>query len=74
MTTKYEVWYGNPLEVMEGQLGNPEFADHLDYTAKEVKGQGGNWLYVDLMSGEWAWEQSVSAYPDFLGLMALPAC
>lgn len=61
MEASYDVWYWDVLEVMEAQLGNPEFADHIDYAAKEVRGEDGQRLYTDLMSGEWAWEQSVSA-------------
>jgi hypothetical protein len=60
MTSEYDVWYRNPLDVMEAQLGNPEFASCIDYAPKEVKNAGnGQRQYIDLMSGEWAWEQAV---------------
>ncbi|RXW18633.1 hypothetical protein EST38_g7221 [Candolleomyces aberdarensis] len=59
MTAEYDVWYRNPLEVMEGQLGNPEFARYIDYAPKEVKdAKNGRRQYMDLMSGEWAWDQA----------------
>ncbi|TEB25834.1 hypothetical protein FA13DRAFT_1636945 [Coprinellus micaceus] len=65
MTAKYEVWFRDPLEVMEAQLRNPEFANHIDYAAKEVKGaEDGKRQYVDLMSGDWAWERSTQLGKD----------
>lgn len=66
MKASYDVWYRNPLDVMENQFSNPEFANHIDYAAKEMKDLSGKRQYVDLMSGEWAWEQSVSSgLPSF---------
>lgn len=59
MTASYDVWFRNPLDVMEAQLGNPEFAEHIDWAAKQVKDENEKRQYIDLMSGEWAWEQSV---------------
>ncbi|KAJ3519338.1 hypothetical protein NMY22_g13253 [Coprinellus aureogranulatus] len=74
MEASYDVWYRDPLEVMEAQLGNPEFADHIDYAAKEVRGDDGQRLYTDLMSGDWAWEQSdeLKADPELHGAMFCP--
>ncbi|KAJ3497906.1 hypothetical protein NMY22_g19653 [Coprinellus aureogranulatus] len=71
----YEVWYRNPLDVLEGQISNPEFAEHMDWAAKVVKGQDGKRQYVDLMSGDWAWEQSnilAKSDPDLHGAMFAP--
>ena len=31
MTKEYEVWYQNPLDVMESQIGNSDFAHEIDY-------------------------------------------
>lgn len=60
MTAEYEVWFRNPLEVLESQLGNPEFAEHMDWAAKKIYSENGKRQFVDLMSADWAWEQSVS--------------
>jgi hypothetical protein len=67
MTAEYDVWYRNPLDVMEGQLANPEFARYIDYALKEVKdAKSGRRQYMDLMSGEWAWDQAVMVlHPSF---------
>jgi hypothetical protein len=64
MKKEYEVWYRNPLEVMEAQIGNPDFANEMDYAPKEVCGRNKKRQYTDLMSGQWAWDQAVcqSAY------------
>ncbi|KAF6751439.1 hypothetical protein DFP72DRAFT_991344 [Ephemerocybe angulata] len=75
MTQEYEVWFRNPLDVMEAQLANPEFAHDIDYAAKEVKSRDGKRQYIDLMSGEWAWEQSnelAESDPALHGAMFAP--
>ncbi|KAJ3576428.1 hypothetical protein NP233_g443 [Leucocoprinus birnbaumii] len=42
MTAEYEVWYRDPLAVLESQLSNPDF----------------NRFGGDVMSGNWAWAQA----------------
>lgn len=60
MKKEYDVWFRNPLDVLEGQIGNPDFADEMDYAPKEVFGQKNKKRqYTDLMSGQWAWKQAV---------------
>jgi hypothetical protein len=58
MTAKYDVWFQNPLTTIENQLANPDFEGAVDYAAKHVT-RGGKREYKDLMSGNWAWKQSV---------------
>jgi hypothetical protein len=60
MTKDFDVWYRNPLEVLEGQIGNSYFANEVDYTPKQVFGQNKKSQYTDLISGQWAWDQAVS--------------
>lgn len=62
MTNSYEVWFRNPLEVMENQISNPDFAGKMDYAPKQVFGQDGKRLFKDTMSGNWAWDQAVCLY------------
>ena len=50
----------NPLEVMEGQIGNPDFKGEIDYAPKQVLGKDGKRQFTDMMSGDWSWEQAVS--------------
>lgn len=59
MTKDYEVWFHNPLDVMESQIGNPDFAHEIDFAPKEVFGKNKKRQYTDLMSGQWAWDQAV---------------
>jgi Plavaka transposase len=60
MTKEYEVWYRNPLDVMESQIGNPDFAHEQDYSPKQLMGQNKLRQYTDFMSAQWAWDQAVS--------------
>lgn len=62
MTAKYEVWFRDPLQVIENQLGNPDFAGEIDYAPKQVFGKNKKRQFMDLMSGNWAWEQAVCRF------------
>lgn len=68
MTQEYEVWYRDPLLVMESQLGNRDFAGEMDWSAKRIFNKSGKRQYTDLMSGNWAWKQSVRS-PSWQSLM-----
>ncbi|KAH9011269.1 hypothetical protein EDB84DRAFT_1540472 [Lactarius hengduanensis] len=57
MDHTYEVWFRNPLHVLETQIRNPDFKDQMDYAPKRVFYKGKR-RYQDLMSGNWAWEQA----------------
>ncbi|RXW17060.1 hypothetical protein EST38_g8794 [Candolleomyces aberdarensis] len=74
MTKGYEVWYRDPLTILEGQIANADFVGHIDYAPKELRGRGNRRQYVDLMSGEWAWKQAntLAQDPDLHGAMFAP--
>ncbi|KAF9487940.1 hypothetical protein BDN71DRAFT_1485194 [Pleurotus eryngii] len=57
MTETYEVWYRDPLAIMEKQLANPDFRYEIDYAPKLVHANGTR-QYTDLMSGNWAWREA----------------
>jgi len=59
MKKEYEVWFRDPLHVMESQIGNPDWAQEIDYAPKEVVGRNKRRQYTDLMSGQFAWGQAV---------------
>jgi Plavaka transposase len=59
MTASYEVWYRDPLVVIEGQLGNPDFNNEMDFAPKQVFSQDGNRQFTDFMLGNDTWEQAV---------------
>ncbi|KAG6838908.1 hypothetical protein C0991_007419, partial [Blastosporella zonata] len=56
MADEYEVWYRDPLLVLEDQIGNPEFALEVDIAPKRVF-QYGKRRYKDVLSRNWAWRQ-----------------
>ncbi|KAF4570955.1 hypothetical protein EYR36_001776 [Pleurotus pulmonarius] len=57
MTATYEVWYRDPLVVMEKQLANPDFCGEIDYAPKLIYNDGMR-QYTDFMSGDWAWREA----------------
>ncbi|KAG6808287.1 hypothetical protein H0H92_004641 [Tricholoma furcatifolium] len=56
MTQEHEVWFQDPLYVLENQLSNQSFAGEIDYSPKRVFCKGKR-RYGDVMSGNWAWKQ-----------------
>ena len=60
-TENYEVWFRNPLQVLENQLGNPDFKNQIDYAPKCIS-RNGKRRYENLMSGNWAWNQAVRLF------------
>ena len=58
MTTEYDVWYRNPRQVIKNILARPDLDGHIDYAAyKEFNDEKRQ--YGNMMSGDWAWRQSV---------------
>ncbi|KAF9497935.1 hypothetical protein BDN71DRAFT_1481481 [Pleurotus eryngii] len=57
MTATYEVWYRDPLAIMEKQLANPDFCGEIDYAPKLIYNDGMR-QYTDFMSGDWAWREA----------------
>lgn len=60
MTSKYEVWFRDPHDVMRNIFSNPDFKNEIDYTCYREFTVGGERCYKDFMSGNWAWRHSVS--------------
>ena len=61
MMDLHEIWFQDPLQVIEAQIGNPEFKNMIDISPKQVYHKG-KCQYEDLMSGNWAWDQVVCSY------------
>lgn len=69
MTTKYDVWYRDPCEVVKNILSNTDFNGHVDYAAyQEFNGEKRQ--YGNMMSGNWSWRQSVCIL-DFVSHLLL---
>jgi hypothetical protein len=58
MVTEYELWFRNPREVIKAILANPEFDGHVDYSTYQ-EFENLQRRYSNVMSGDWAWQQSV---------------
>jgi len=56
---KYEVWFRDPRLVLHQMLGNSDFKGKMDYAPKVVVDQGGQRVYQNFMSGDWAWDKAV---------------
>ena len=69
MSKTFEVWFRNPLEILEARIGNPDFDGEIDYSPKQVLGKNGKHRFTDLQSGDWAWEQAVRPYYFFFQRM-----
>ncbi|KAF8170468.1 hypothetical protein K438DRAFT_1853988 [Mycena galopus ATCC 62051] len=74
MTQKYEVWFRSPLGIFEKQLANPSFKDELDWAPKRIF-KDGNRQFIDLFSGNWAWNQAdeIAKDPSTHGAMFVPS-
>ncbi|KAK7452202.1 hypothetical protein VKT23_012305 [Stygiomarasmius scandens] len=72
-TQEYEVWFRNPLSILENMLANPSFKHEFDKAPKRLK-RNGKRVYQDLMSGNWAWEQcdEIAKDKDTHGAMFVP--
>lgn len=72
MTKSYEVWFRDPREILKLQLGNRDFAGEMDYAPKKVYDrEKKKRRYQDFMSGQWAWDQTVSDQSDHLDILIL---
>ena len=66
----YDVWYRDPDVVIHNMLDNPDFASRFDtapYIATDTQGKR---RWIDFMSGNFAWRQSMSPYhPDYINIL-----
>ncbi|KAF5342782.1 hypothetical protein D9758_017123 [Tetrapyrgos nigripes] len=53
---EYQVWFRDPLAIMEQMLANLSFKTEMDVSPKRLF-KNGKRLYRDLMTGNWAWTQ-----------------
>ncbi|KAI6004781.1 hypothetical protein EDD15DRAFT_2384735 [Pisolithus albus] len=70
----YEVVFRDPQILLNHQLSNPGFKNHIDYSPRLVFGEKGQRVWSDLMTGNWAWNQcnELSKDPDNHGAMFVP--
>ncbi|KAG6894908.1 hypothetical protein C0992_004017 [Termitomyces sp. T32_za158] len=58
MRAEYEVWYRDPLLVIENQLRNPDFNHKFHNAPFQEFDESGDRVFGDLLSGNWAHEQA----------------
>ncbi|KAI5987164.1 hypothetical protein EDC04DRAFT_2873452 [Pisolithus marmoratus] len=70
----YEVVFHDPQILLDHQISNPGFKNHIDYSLQLVFGDRGQCVWSDLMTGNWAWAQcnELSNDPDNHGAMFVP--
>jgi hypothetical protein len=68
MTEDHEVWYRDPITLVENLLSNPDFKDEFDYTPYQEYDEDGSHRFRDFMSGNWAWQQAVGAHATIFHL------
>ena len=59
MLADYDIWFCDPLALVQNQLANADFKDEVNYAAKQVFEDNYERIWSDFMSGNWAWEQAV---------------
>lgn len=60
MTEDHEIWFRNPITLLENLLANPDFKDEFDYVPYQERAADGSHRFRDFMSGNWSWQQAVS--------------
>ena len=71
MLQEYELNTRNIVRLLEAQISNPAFDGHFDYQPYvETNRKTGEWIFSNVMSGEWVSMEavSVSRFQPFLGL------
>ena len=62
MMAKHDIWFRDPRKLIHNILSNPDFESGFDYVPYQEHTVGGVHRFGDLMSGNWAWRQAVSAH------------
>ncbi|KAG2368006.1 hypothetical protein BDR07DRAFT_1448544 [Suillus spraguei] len=58
MTTKYDVWCRDPLELVGNMLTNSNFDGEIKFLPYHDYTTDNKWYWKNLMSGDWAWKQA----------------
>ncbi|KAF8329950.1 hypothetical protein F5887DRAFT_1064242 [Amanita rubescens] len=72
--SEFEVWYRDPLAVLQSQLANPDFNQKFHAAPYREYDENGERVWSDVMSGNWAWKQAdiISEDPSTHGSMFVP--
>lgn len=59
MTETYELCFRNTRHVLQQQFKTPDFKDKISLVPYRQFNRAGKRVFTNLMSGEWAWRQTV---------------
>jgi hypothetical protein len=59
LKSEFEVWYRDPLAVLQSQLANPDFNRKFHAAPYREYDENGDRVWSDVMSGNWSWNQAV---------------
>jgi hypothetical protein len=60
-TKSIELWFRDPIECMQGLIGNPTFREHMSYVPQKVftSRSGTTRIYDETWTGDWWWTMQV---------------
>ena len=63
-TESVELWFRDPIECVQGLIGNPTFREHLSYVPQKVftSGSGTTRIYDEAWTGNWWWTMQVRVW------------
>ena len=59
MTEEHEIWFHDPVTLLENLLANPDFKDEFNYVPYQEHTANGSHQFRDFMSGNWSWQEAV---------------
>ena len=60
-TEGIELWFRDPIECVQGLIGNPTFREHVSYVPQKVftNRTGTTRIYDEAWTGDWWWSMQV---------------
>ena len=71
MRETYELCCRDVRLLLQSQLKNPEYKDHFEYNAYQEFNEGGDRIFSNFMSGDWAWSQCVRIYIPLIAVYCM---
>lgn len=62
MTEDHEIWFRDPVTLLENLLANPKFKDKFNYMPYQEYATHKSHQFCDLMSGDWSWQEAVLVF------------
>jgi hypothetical protein len=64
-TESVELWFRDPIECIQGLIGNSKFRENMSYVPQKVftSGSGTTRIYDEAWTGDWWWTMQVGARP-----------